>query len=147
IIRGSVDDVWRAHHEPELLRRWQLGPDGWNMPVCEVSTEVGGRYRYEWAPIPGGPADNGENGGFGFVGEIIEISPPHREVATESMIGMEDAAARNEMTLTPVEGGTLLSLVITYPSREVRDTVLATGMTDGMEQSYARLERDVLVGA
>ena len=49
VIRGSVEDVWRAHHEPELLKKWMLGPDGWTMPVCEDSTEVGGTYRYEWA--------------------------------------------------------------------------------------------------
>ena len=49
----------------------------------------------------------------------------------------------NELTLTPQESGTLMSVVITYPSAEVRDIVLATGMTDGMEASYARLE-DIL---
>ena len=48
--------------------------------------------------------------------------------------------------LTPVAGGTLLSLVITYPSTEIRDMVLATGMTDGMEASYTRLE-DLLTPA
>jgi hypothetical protein len=46
----------------------------------------------------------------------------------------------NELTLTPVEAGTLLTLVITYPDRELRDSVLATGMADGMEASYARLD-------
>jgi len=63
------------------------------------------------------------------------------------MIGMEGSPATNEMTLTPVEGGTLLSIVITYPSIEIRDIVLATGMTDGMETSYARLEAQVQVAA
>ena len=43
--------------------------------------------------------------------------------------------------------GTLLAVVITYPSAEVRDMVLATGMADGMETSYARLEREVLAVA
>ena len=43
--------------------------------------------------------------------------------------------------------GTLLSLLITYPSVEVRDAVLATGMTDGMEANYRRLETEVLVAA
>ena len=43
-----------------------------------------------------------------------------------------------------MSGGTLVSTVITYPSRELRDMILGTGMTDGMEASYARLERDVL---
>ena len=53
----------------------------------------------------------------------------------------------NEMTLTPVGGGTLLSLVITYPDASVRDMVLETGMAEGMEASYARLEAQVLGAA
>ena len=44
------------------------------------------------------------------------------------------------MTLTPVESGTLLSLVVTYPSADIRDQALGTGQVDGMETSYARLE-------
>jgi hypothetical protein len=31
-------------------------------------------------------------------------------------------------------------MVMTFPDAAVRDSVLATGMTDGMEASYARLE-------
>jgi len=137
VIRGSVEDVWRAHHEPELLQQWMLGPDGWTMPVCETSTEVGGTYRYEWAQTDG-------DARFGFEGEVLEIEPPHRSVTTERFVGPDGfhppAQTTNELTLTPQESGTLLSVVITYPSAEVRDTVLATGMTDGMETSYARLE-------
>jgi uncharacterized protein YndB with AHSA1/START domain len=53
---------------------------------------------------------------------------------------MDFPATLNELTLTPVQGGTLPSLVITYANTEMRDAVLATGMTDGMETSYARLE-------
>ena len=53
---------------------------------------------------------------------------------------MDFPATLNELTLTPVEGGTLLSIVITYANAEMRDAVLATGMTGGMETSYARLE-------
>lgn len=137
VIRGSVEDVWRAHHDPELLRQWMLGPDGWTMPVCETSTEVGGTYRYEWAREDGSDR-------FGFTGEVLAIDPPHRSVTTELFQGdtggMSPEPTRNELTLTPQESGTLMSVVITYPSAEVRDIVLATGMTDGMEASYARLE-------
>ena len=139
IIRGTVDQVWRAHHDPALMQQWLLGPDGWSMPVCDVATEVGDTYRYEWAPNDG---TEGER--FGFVGELLESDPPHREVVTEQMIGM-DGSTTNELTLTPREGATtLLSVVTTYPNAEVRDIVIATGMVDGMEASYARLERVVL---
>lgn len=138
VIRGTVEQVWTAHHDADLMRRWLLGPDGWTMPVCELAAQVGGTYRYEWE------AEDGSQR-FGFTGQLLESVPPHRAVTTEQMIGMDGPATTNEMALTPVEGGTLLSIVITYPSAEVRDMVLATGMTSGMEASYARLEQAILV--
>lgn len=140
VIRGPVEQVWRAHHEPELLQRWLLGPDGWTMPVCEVAGAVGDAYRYEWE------AEDG-SGRFGFEGELLESDPPHRAVTTERMMGTEGPSTMNVLTLTPVGAGTLLTIVITYPSAELRDRILGTGMTDGMEMSYARLEAEVLVAA
>ena len=136
VIRGSIDQVWRAHNDAELMKRWLLGPDGWTMPVCEIATSVGDSYRYVWEPEGGGE-------GFGFTGELLESQAPYRAVTTEAMIGMDFPTTLNELTLTPVEGGTLLSLVITYANAEQRDAILATGMTGGMETSYVRLE-DVL---
>lgn len=137
VIRGSVDQVWDAHLDPEKVKRWMLGPDGWSMPVAEVGVRAGDTYRYEW--------QNDESGErFGFTGEVLEAQPPHRIVTTEGMIGMEGPPAVNDITMRPVDGGTLLTITITYPSKEVRDMVLATGMVDGMETSYARLEREVL---
>jgi uncharacterized protein YndB with AHSA1/START domain len=138
VIRGSVDDVWRAHQEPDLMRRWLLGPEGWTMPVCEIATTVGEKYRYEWEPV------DGSGGRFGFEGELLESAAPHRSVTVEKMIGMPGDGVVNELTLTPVTGGTLLAVVMTFPDAATRDTVLATGMADGMEVSYARLEREVL---
>jgi len=140
IIRGPIQQVWDAYHDPEMMQRWLLGPEGWTMPVCEVATAVGEAYRYEWEQAGG-------EGRFGFTGELLESDPPHREVTTEQMIGMDGPGTVNELTFTPVAGGTLLALVITYPNAEVRDTVLATGMVDGMETSYARLEAEVLMPA
>ncbi|NUL46257.1 ATPase [Cellulosimicrobium funkei] len=139
VIRGTLDQVWKAHHDPELLRTWQLGPQGWTMPVCDVATAVGETYRYEWEREGGGDR-------FGFTGTVLEIEAPHRSVTTEAMIGQEETATTNELTLTPVDGGTLLSLLVTYPDEALRDTILATGMAEGMEASYARLESEVVSG-
>jgi uncharacterized protein YndB with AHSA1/START domain len=133
IVRGTVEQVWQAHHDADLMRRWMLGPDGWTMPVCEVGVEPGDSYRFEWE------ADDG-TGRFGFEGEVVESMPPRRAVTTERMIGMDGPGVRNELTLTPVGESTLVTVVVTYPDREMRDEVLATGMVDGMEASYARLE-------
>lgn len=137
-VRGTLQQVWRAHHEAALLQQWLLGPDGWTMPVCEVATTVGETYRYEWQGQK--PEQR-----FGFTGTLLESEAPRRAVTTEQMIGVESGSTTNELTLSPRPGGrTLIEVRITYPTKELRDTVLATGMVDGMETSYARLERTVL---
>lgn len=137
VLHGTPEQIWQAHHEPDIIRQWLLGPDGWHMPVCEIGLEPGDTYRYEWE------TDTGEDR-FGFTGEILESVAPYREVATDAMIGMEGPGTVNAMNLTEVADGTLLTVVISYPSRELRDTVVATGMVDGMELSYSRLESKIL---
>lgn len=137
VIRGTPAQVWRAFHEPALMKQWLLGPDGWTMPVCEIATTVGEAYRYAWESSDGAQR-------FGFEGELLESAPPYRAVTSERMSGTPGPSTRNELTFTPVQGGTLLSLVITYPTTELRDMILATGMTTGMEASYERLERELI---
>lgn len=61
VIRGTVAQVWRAHHDATLMRRWFLGPDGWTMPVCEIATAVGGRHRHEWENTANGQSKRPAN--------------------------------------------------------------------------------------
>lgn len=53
LVEGPIDLVWRAHVEPDLIRRWLLGPAGWRMSVCRVEAWVGGTFEHEWEPEPG----------------------------------------------------------------------------------------------
>lgn len=139
ILHGTPRQVWDAHHEPELLNRWFHGPDGWALVGCRVASAPGETTRFEWAP------DDGVEGeAFALTGQLLETDPPHREVFTETMEGLDAPPTRNEQTLTAVEGGTLLTLVITYDSAELSETILGTGMVDGMEAGYRRLEAEVL---
>jgi len=135
LIEGPIEMVWRAHQEPELLKQWMLGPDGWRLDVCEVDPAVGGRYRYEWEPEAGAEGER-----FGFDGETLLSEAPRRAVTTEHMIGTDYPSTLNDLTLYEEDGATLITLLIEYPDKQTRDIVLATGMTDGMEASYARLE-------
>ena len=48
--------VWDAMSRPELLRRWLLGPPGWEMTVCEEDARVGGTFRWAWSG-PDGAVD------------------------------------------------------------------------------------------
>lgn len=137
LIDGPRELVWRAHHEPDLLKTWLLGPDGWQLIECEV----GDAYRYVWQQ------GDDEASRFGFEGETVLSAPTWRAVTTERMIGMEGPTTLNDLQLYEEDGATLLTLVIEYPDAATRDMILATGMTDGMEASYARLEEAVRAAA
>lgn len=136
LIEGPRELVWRAHHEPELMKQWLLGPDGWRMTVCEVDPRVGGRYRYAWAPDAGVEGEP-----FGFDGETLVLEAPRRAVTTEHMTDTDFPSTLNDLSLREEDGATLITVLIEYPDKETRDMVLATGMTEGMETSYARLEK------
>jgi len=129
--------VYRAFAEPALVRQWMLGPDGWDMPVCEIDLRPGGAYRYRWK--------NRETGAeFGFVGTFNEIEPNRRIVQSERPDWNADMPpALNTMVLQARGGATLCTLRMHYASPEIRKTVLETGMTDGMRTTYNRLD-DIL---
>jgi uncharacterized protein YndB with AHSA1/START domain len=138
LVEGPRELVWRAHFEPELIRKWMLGPDGWEMTECVAATEVGQSYRNSWAPV-----GDTEGQPFGFEGEVLLIDAPRRAVTTERMQGMPTETL-NDLNLYEEDGATLVTLLIEYPDKETRDMILATGMADGMESSFARLERELL---
>lgn len=56
------------------------------------------------------------------------------------MLGSGVPGSVNQLTFTSASGGTLVTTLITYRDKAARDAMLATGMADGMEASYARLE-------
>ena len=138
LVEGPRELVWRAHFEPELIRKWMLGPDGWEMTECVAATEVGQSYRNSWAPV-----GDTEGEPFGFEGEVLLIDAPRRAVSTERMQGMP-VETLNDLNLYEEDGATLVTVLIEYPDKETRDMILATGMADGMESSFARLERELL---
>lgn len=131
--------LWRAYTEPELMKRWLLGPDGWEMTVCENDLVPGGAYRNAWAPV-------GDTAGepFGFEGENLVVDPQRRLVNTERMTGAPFPPNINDVLFDEADGVTLMTMYITYPDMAQRDMILATGMTDGMEASFARLERELI---
>ena len=141
LVDGPRELVWRAHTEPELIRQWMLGPDGWEMTECVVGNEPGESYRNSWAPT-----GDTEGEAFGFEGETLLVDAPRRSVTTERMQGTEGPETLNDLNLYEEDGATLVTVLIEYPDKDTRDMILATGMADGMEASFARLESAVLTG-
>jgi uncharacterized protein YndB with AHSA1/START domain len=125
--------VWDCHTKPELVRRWLLGPPGWSMPLCEIDLRIGGKYHFRWR-------NEGDGTEFGSNGIYREIEPPARIVTTERF-DWAQGEALNTLMLTEQSGKTALTLTMLFASKEARDGALATGMTDGMEASYQRLDQ------
>lgn len=121
--------VFDAFSKPELLKRW-FGPRGWSLAVCEVDLKVGGAFRFVLR------SPDGKD--MGMRGVYREIVPPERSVHVESF---DDFPGESQVTAVFVEQGgkTTLTATVLYPSQEVRDAVLKSGMEDGAAESYDKL--------
>jgi uncharacterized protein YndB with AHSA1/START domain len=121
--------VFDAFSKPELLKRW-FGPRGWSLVVCEVDLRVGGGFRF----MLQGP----DGKMMGMRGVYKEIDPPERSVHMESF---DDYPGESQVTAVFVEqeGKTTMTATVLYPSKEVRDIVIQTGMEHGAAESYDKL--------
>ena len=75
-----------------------------------------------------------------FYGVYREIVAPERLVYTEIFEPFPDIESVVTQLLTKEGGKTRLTVTSVYPSREVRDMVLETGMEGGAALSYDRLD-------
>jgi uncharacterized protein YndB with AHSA1/START domain len=135
VIKRVVDAprrlVWDAWTKPEHLRNWMLGPEGWSMPVCEMDLQPGGAWRFVWRRTDGTE--------MGMHGIYREVTPPERLVHTESW-GPDWRETINTLVLSEDGGRTTIAQTVLYPSKEARDAALQTGMKDGMNRTYERLD-------
>jgi uncharacterized protein YndB with AHSA1/START domain len=124
--------VFEAMTRPEHVKRWWgcLG-EGYSVPVCEIDLRLGGKWRFV-NRHPGGEA--------AFHGEYREITPPSRVVFTEIFEDYPDVVSVVTSDLAEEGPKTRLTVTVRYPSMEVRDAVIATGMSTGAGISYDRLE-------
>src|SRR3954451_990992 len=121
--------VFDAFSKPELLKRW-FGPRGWSLVQCDVDLKVGGGFRF----VMRGP----DGRDMGMRGRYVEIAAPDRSVHMESF---DDFPGESQVTAVFVEDGgkTTMTATILYPSQEVRDAVIKSGMEHGAAESYDKL--------
>ncbi len=125
--------IFDALTKPALVQQWLLGPPGMTMPVCEIDLRVGGGYRYVWRTPDGRD--------MGISGTYTEIQWPHRMVHTERFDHQsEDDVAIVTTRLEEKDGRTTLTQVMLFPTQEIRDAVVASGMAQGVEASFDRVD-------
>jgi uncharacterized protein YndB with AHSA1/START domain len=124
--------VFEAMTKPEHVKQWwgRLG-EGYSVPVCEIDLRPGGAWRF---------VNRHPKGEAAFYGEYREIMPPSRLVFTEIFEQFPDSVSVVTAVFTEEGGKTRLTVTVLYPTLEVRDMVLATGMARGAGISYDRLE-------
>lgn len=123
--------VWAAMTVPKHLAHW-IGPHGTTTEVVELDLRPGGRWRW---------INRTDDGEVAFHGEYLEVDPPKRLVRTTAP-DMEPAGgppAVETITFDEVDGGTRVHWVTTFPSPEVLDFAVGTGMTLGILEQFERL--------
>jgi uncharacterized protein YndB with AHSA1/START domain len=127
--------VYRAYTTPELVKRWWSGQKG-EVTSAEIDLRVGGKWR--WVMV--------SSQGFevAFHGEYQEIVPDERLVSTEiyEIPDQGDSPPTvNTATFTEADGRATLTVLVECPNKELRDTIIDSGMESGMQGSYDALER------
>ena len=123
--------VFDALTRPELLKRW-YGPPGWSLVRCEIDLRVGGAFHFV-SRRPGGKKDVGQRGVY------REIAPPEHLVNTEYWDDWDAGDCLVTTALSEHDGKTTLTSIVLFPSQEVRDTVLNSGLKQGAAEEYDKL--------
>jgi len=124
--------VFEAMTKPEHVKQWwgRLD-DGYSVPVCEIDLRIGGKWRF---------VNRFPKGEVTFYGEYREITPPSRLVYTEIFADYPDNVSVITADLVQDGDKTRYTAVCRYPSKEVRDIVMSSGMEHGAALSYDELE-------
>lgn len=124
--------VWEAWTNPEHVKKWMLGPDGWSLTIREQDARTGGHWHYIWTKATGEEME--------MRGKYVEVVPIEKIVHSEQW-GEEWAETVNTLIMTESNGQTTVVETMLYPNKDARDAALATGMKEGMTATHDRLEK------
>ncbi len=130
-LDAPVAAVFQAHRDPEKVKQW-LGPRGYEIQVERWDFVAGGGYRY---------AHVTDHGTFGFRGVFHEVRENEFALQTFEFDGAPDEVALEFMWFEDLgDGRTRLRGRSIGRTVEGRDAMVASGMEQGMVESYERLE-------
>jgi uncharacterized protein YndB with AHSA1/START domain len=128
---ASVEAVFRAHTEPELVKKW-LGPRGYEMEIERWDLAPGGGYRYVHR-------DGDEE--YWFHGVVHSASIENGVVQTFEFEGFPGVVSLEFLTLEDLGNGrTRVTGHSIYPTIENRDGMAQSGMEKGVDDGYERLD-------
>jgi uncharacterized protein YndB with AHSA1/START domain len=131
IFNAPRERVWKALTDPELVAQWW--GRGNKLTVERMELRRGGHWRF---------VEHSAEGENGFGGRYREVTPPSRVVQTFEWDGMPGHVLVETMELQDLgDGRTRLLTVSLFHTPEERDGMLHSGMEQGLQESYAALDR------
>ncbi len=125
-----VFDAWTR---PEHVKRWWAPASrGVIMTQCEADVRPGGAYRYVLA--------RGGDVVCAFSGRYVEVERPTRLVYTSVFEACPDAEVVVTASFEELDGATTLVVHELYPSKEVLEGALASGMEEGIRETSDLLD-------
>ena len=125
------DLVYRAFTDPDLLVQW-LGPRQYTMTIERYDLRDGGTYRYIHAD------DTGNE--YAFHGVFHGDPSPDGMVQTFEFEGAPGNVSMDTLTLEEHDGRTTVRSNSVFQSVEARDGMVQSGMAEGMNEGYDRLD-------
>ena len=131
VFDAPRDRVWRAYTDPTLLTQWW--GRGNRVDIERFELKRGGHWRF---------VEHGPEGTDGFEGRFAEVVPQERITQTFEWDGMPGYPSFETATFEPL-GLNQTKLVTTsrFYTTAMRDGMLGAGMEQGLDQSYAALDK------
>jgi uncharacterized protein YndB with AHSA1/START domain len=131
VFEAPRDLVWRAFTEPELVAQWW--GRGNELVIERMEVERGGHWRF---------VEHAADGVHGFEGRYREVTPPDRLAWTFEWDGMPGHVAVDTTEFEDLgDGRTKVITTSLFHTGDERDGMLSSGMQQGLDQSYAALDR------
>jgi uncharacterized protein YndB with AHSA1/START domain len=130
-LNAPADLVFRTYTEPDLLAQW-LGPRKYTMTVDTYEVRDGGRWRYVHADDAGNE--------YGFHGVFHGTPSLDGVVQTFEFEGAPGNVQMDTATFEEKGGKTLLHMNSVFQSVQARDAMYQSGMAEGMNEGFERLD-------
>ena len=131
VFNAPRERVWRAFTDPEQVAQWW--GRGNKLVIERMEVERGGHWRF---------VEHGPDGVHGFEGRYREVTPPERIVQTFEWDGMPGYVAVETAIFEDLgDGRTRVVNISLFHTTEERDGMLKSGMEQGLNESYAALDR------
>jgi uncharacterized protein YndB with AHSA1/START domain len=133
VLDAPPEQVFGLLTEPEELATW-WGPHGFTTPDIQIDLRVGGSLRFTMQPPEGEP--------FHLSGKFLQIEFPAELTFTFAWEepAPDDRETVVELSLTPLDGRTTVTLTQGEFATEERFELHRSGWTDSLEKLDAILE-------